>query len=217
MTSGIKDNLLGAKFGRLTVESMADPHVTPNGSRKTRWNCVCSCGGKATVYAQALKNGNTQSCGCLAVDRNGQRTHGMSKSATYSSWQAMRGRCENENNSHYKNYGGRGIRVCARWHSFENFLEDMGERPAGHSIERHDISLGYEPGNCSWIPSRMQSMNTTRSVKITWNGETKNQCEWANQIGITPRALAIRIERWGIERAMTEKVRNQSKKSNNES
>ena len=87
-------------------------------------------------------------------------------SPTYISWMAMRQRCLNPKHASYKNYGGRGITVCERWKLFIHFLEDMGVRPKGHSIERKDVNGHYEPDNCCWIPDEHQSKNRRTSVGV---------------------------------------------------
>lgn len=93
--------------------------------------------------------------------------------------------------------------MCERWLIFENFLSEMGERPKGHTIDRIDNSGNYSPENCRWALPREQSRNTDRNVWITWNGERKVLSDWASQLGVTDRALSVRIERWGLERAMS--------------
>lgn len=130
-------------------------------------------------------------------------THRMTKTPTYNSWRSMLERCRNPNNSHWHAYGGRGIQVCERWLTFENFWEDMGTRPAGKTIDRIDHAGHYEPDNCRWATAPEQSRNTQRSVLIEWRGEKAVLKDWALRLGITDRALAIRIKRWGLERAMT--------------
>ena len=135
----------------------------------------CDCGGRIVVEINSVtgKRGNTRSCGCLGVEARlrANTTHGRSKRKsehypTYSSWQHMKDRCLNKNNKYYHNYGGRGIGVCKRWkESFENFLEDMGDRELWQSIERIDNDRNYEPSNCRWASFKEQ-MNNTRRTKI---------------------------------------------------
>ena len=94
-----------------------------------------------------------------AVGNVNAQKHGMSRTATYRSWATMRTRCYNENVIDYPLYGGRGITVCARWDSFENFYADMGERPDGTSLDRIDNSGDYEPTNCRWATAKEQARN----------------------------------------------------------
>lgn len=104
---------------------------------KSAWYCICDCGEKVIATSTHLRSGHTQSCGCLCRERTSaaRRTHGHTvehkSSPTFSSWQSMKARCMNPKSNRYKAYHDRGITICARWlDSFENFLADMGERPA---------------------------------------------------------------------------------------
>jgi hypothetical protein len=107
------------------------------------------------------------------------------------------------NDPKYPDYGGRGIVVCERWDSFENFLADMGERATGLTIERNDNNGHYEPGNCRWATPKEQANNTRRNIVITFRGETMTLAQWACSLGMDYHALYWRIENWTLERAMT--------------
>lgn len=108
------------------------------------------------------------------------RTHGMSNTPEYKAWFEMKRRCYNKNRKGYKNYGGRGIKVCDRWlESFENFYEDMGDRPSpNHSLDRIDVNGNYEPSNCKWSDRTEQNYNqrfrggVTNQPNIKTNGHT---------------------------------------------
>lgn len=95
---------------------------------------------------------------------HGNTRHGHHGTRTYQIWKGMRQRCSNPNQPAYPDYGGRGIKVCARWESFDAFLADMGECPVGLSIERQDNAGDYEPGNCSWESRTVQNRNSRRNV-----------------------------------------------------
>lgn len=121
----------------------------------------------------------------------------------------MINRCHNPHHVKYPRYGARGIVVCERWRSsFLAFVLDMGERPAGHTIERIDVNGSYEPGNCRWATAKEQARNKTDNNVLTLNGETKCIAEWADCTGIPSHTIRARIGvyGWSIERALTEPV-----------
>src|SRR5262245_29057733 len=145
----IKD-LTGQTFGRLTVLAYAGHRVTKKGRKHQLWQCACSCGAELpAVDSDLLTSGDKQSCGCQRRDRNISRNwkHGQTASPEFQSWKAMKRRCLNPKASGYRHYGGRGIGICARWldpeSGFTNFLEDMGPRPEGTSLERKDGNGNY--------------------------------------------------------------------------
>lgn len=129
---------------------------------------------------------------------------GYKESRTYKSWRSMRNRCRNPKAPIYKKYGARGIKVCERWDSFENFLVDMGERPEGKTLDRFPNGKGdYEPGNCRWATPSEQARNTSFVRIIEFNGERMPQCDWAKKIGLHRTALGLRLKKWPLEKALT--------------
>lgn len=197
-------DLTGKRFGRLTVLRRSGTTRTPNGSSRPVWSCRCDCGLEVEVPGPNLRIGNTQSCGCLRRETSPNRTHGMTDSPEYQSWRGMWERCTNKANNHYHIYGGAGVHICDRWRDFKAFYEDMGARPTGTSLDRYPNQHGnYEPGNCRWATPKEQSRNTSRTVNITWDGVTLCRKDWAKRLGITEVALKVRINRWGLQRAMT--------------
>lgn len=170
----VATDLAGRWFGRLFVLSRAGSHRHARGSHAV-WLCRCDCGKERTFLATNLVNGRTASCGCLRRDL--VVTHGQSSSSEYSSWQEMKRRCENPKHESYVNYGGRGISVCEKWHSFDAFFADMGKKPSvEYTIERLDNHQGYEPSNCKWAThseqnrhKRMLSTNTSGITGVYWS------------------------------------------------
>jgi hypothetical protein len=150
----IAQDLTGNRVGLLTVICFDGAR---NGHRY--WTCQCVCGMAVVRSTQQLKRARTNSCGCA------RRKVGRSTD-TYSTWGSMMQRCTNPKRVDYPLYGGRGIGVCERWLSFDNFLADLGEKPAGTSIERIDNDRGYEPGNVRWATPVEQSQNR-RSTRLT--------------------------------------------------
>ncbi len=193
MTNSIID-LVGNGYGRLVVISL-DRCVTGRGSF---WRCLCDCGGERVVRADSLKCGSIRSCGCLhreSARAAGKATakHGMNKSSTHSTWMQMRRRCNSPNCDKFSYYGGRGIKVCERWDDFKNFLEDMGERPGGMSLDRIDTNGNYEPSNCRWATKEQQANNTRANVFVEIGGEKKTVSQAARLLGIpAPRIYYLR-------------------------
>jgi hypothetical protein len=148
----------GAKFGRLTVL-----RVTANPPNRNRhYDCRCDCGGLTVVAGHNLRGGNVRSCGCLAREHAAEMgrvgTHGLSRTPTYRSWQTMVQRT-NSKSPDWEHYGGRGIKVCDRWRSFDLFLADVGERPEGTTLGRLADEGDYEPGNARWMTQAEQVRN----------------------------------------------------------
>ncbi len=157
-------DLVGQKFGRLVVGSFSHK----GNDRHSYWLTKCDCGNIITVHGSALKTGNTKSCGCLKKEivSTCNLRHGMSETQTYRSWQSMKKRCLSVNCKDYKHYGGRGISICDRWlNSFENFLEDMGEKPEGLTLERKNNNGNYELSNFKWATRKEQANNRGRDKK----------------------------------------------------
>ncbi len=195
-------NLLGRRFGRLTV-------VRWLGVPRSRWACRCSCGRRAVVQAYYLVRGRTRSCGCLRVESTKQRftTHGWSRKTEHIIWLSMIARCYNARHRQYSDYGGRGIRVCARWRrSFAAFLADMGRRPSlAHSIDRFPDNNGnYCKRNCRWATRSQQMQNTRKNRYIVFRGKRLCMSAWASAIGVTGPCISYRLDNgWSLEDALT--------------
>lgn len=198
-------NLVGQKFGRLTIlkRNFLDKH------RDSHWLCQCDCGNQTTVRGMNLIRNHTVSCGCFQKEQTGkaQFKHGMINTAAYESWAHMLQRCSNKNNKDYKNYGGRGIRVCKKWFKFENFFADMGERPEGLTLERIRNNDDYKPSNCCWTTRTMQNNNSRKNVIIEYKNQRLTIAQWAKKIGLSYGVLFMRLKRnWSIEKALTKEV-----------
>lgn len=187
--------LAGEKFGRLTVIKR-EPTTDGLGF----WLCQCDCGGQKVVRTALLRQGKTRSCGCLFIESGKvtARTHGMSKTKTYAAWCSMLNRCLNHRDKrNFPLYGGRGIKVCERWMTFENFYADMGDRPSGMTLDRQDVNGNYEPGNCRWATRQQQDNNKRDTINLTVDGVTKSLAEWCEERGL-PYATVYRRLRNGV-------------------
>lgn len=141
-------------------------------SSKNIVEVICECGKVFLTREDGVKAKKTTSCGCLKRIRMRQlglnsRTHGLSTIPEYSTWQGMIRRCVDAKHNKFKHYGGRGISVCDRWrHSVVAFLQDMGRRPKGRTLDRIDVNGDYEPGNCRWATIQQQNTNTRRNTVV---------------------------------------------------
>ena len=125
----------------------------------------------------------------------GKKTHGLYNTPTYYSWKMMKARCQRPTYDSYANYGGRGIKVCDAWQTFEGFLADMGERPDGTSLDRIDVDGDYEKSNCQWVTHKKQCQNMRKNLNITLNGVTHCVAQWSRITGINPETLRGRYHR----------------------
>lgn len=152
----VKDRA-GEVCGDYTVLSFACQ--SKNGTSK--WLCQCPCGKEKVIFTTVLTRNGGPLCPCKSAAKQAaaKTTHGMTETPTWNSWHSMRLRCENPNAPDYPDYGGRGITICERWASFENFLEDMGVRPEGKTLDRIENMGNYERDNCKWSTPKEQANN----------------------------------------------------------
>lgn len=197
------------KFGRLTVLGK-----DPNNIKFCL--CICDCGQELLVNKHNLATGNSKSCGCLQVQKARHRMktltykHGKARklghSREYISWTSMKQRCYNKKSTSYKMYGKLGVSVCDRWlNSFESFLEDLGPRPMGYSLDRINCNGDYTPENCRWAPSKLQGRNKKSTkldeqiaAEIRKNPDIID--EMANKYNTTSKYLKTVLEgkRWAL-------------------
>lgn len=171
-------------FGRLKVIEFAG--IAKN--RKALWKCECSCENHTIIIVQGsnLRNGNTQSCGCLHKEKFTGYKHGYKHTKLYGVWCGMKSRCQNPNSDSYKNYGGRGIRVCKEWQTFEPFYKwsvDTGYQE-GLTIERKDVNGDYCPENCCWATQKVQANNTRTNHFIEYKGKRQTLQQWEEEAGL---------------------------------
>lgn len=191
-------NLIGQKFGRLTVIGMDD-----RCTRKTYWVCQCECGNIKSVRSDGLLSGATKSCGCMKKEadsinlRKGHK-HKMSGTRIYGIWQGMKGRVENPNDARYHRYGGRGIKICPEWKSdFQAFYDWAMSNGYDDNltIDRIDNDGNYEPGNCRWATNKSQSNNRSTNINITIGHATKDLTEWCEIFELDYKTIAARYHR----------------------
>lgn len=199
-------DITGENFGRLTAH-----HVTGrNKHNQLFWHCTCDCGNEATVLGFLLRQGQTQSCGCLARETIAavNYSHGKADKPIYRIWRSMMQRCYDKNSHAYSRYGARGISVCERWQDFEKFYADMGDRPEGMSLERVDNDGDYSPENVVWAGAKAQARNRRSTVYLEHDGQRKSMAEWAEETGVKIATLWARVNRgMPVDIALTKGVR----------
>jgi len=206
----------GQVFGFLTVEGDAPKVFVPSGQAKRMVTCVCVCGSRKDYMLTNLQNkiNRTLSCGCYNLAKAGDsaRTHGKSWTPTWHIWLNVVARGTGKEQP--EKYFNRGIRVCERWMSFENFLEDMGERPPGLSIDRINNDEGYSPENCRWATYSQQARNTSKTWMLDVDGTKVAAIDYAEQQGVPYKRFYQRVKvlGWSVEDAIATPKR----KSNHE-
>ena len=205
-----KLNLIGQKFGRLTVLTKIE-----NDKKYTQWLCLCDCGNTIIAEGQNLKRGLTTSCGCFRKElmsnlgkKNKKYNMEMgSISRIMNIWNGIKQRCNNKNNKSYKNYGGNGITICNEWaNNFETFYNWSIRNGYKNdlTIDRIDVNGDYEPSNCRWATIKEQERNKRTNHNIYFNGETHCIVEWAEILGVNKNTIFTRINRgWSIKRTLT--------------
>lgn len=194
---------VGQRFGRLLV---VDVGQTP-GTYKYFAVCACDCGQTCVQRFDNLKEEKVVSCGCYRLDR--VTKHGLTKSIHLCRWSAMMRRCYNTKDRRYADYGGRGVKVCERWHDVSVFVLELPEGYfEGAEIDRINNDGDYEPGNVKWSTPKQNSRNRRSNKPLTLNGVTLSQREWAEKLGVDDRLISSRINNlgWSVERALTEPV-----------
>ena len=177
---------VGAQFDRLTVMSLARKIRYDSGGQINLWECKCTCGKTTIVSNRNLSSGHTRSCGCL---KGKPIRHGFARQGKvhrfHMVWRNMLARCHTPQSTGYKHYGGRGIRVCTRWHTFENFRDDMfAGWQQGLTVERKDNDGPYSPDNCIWATRQQQANNKRTSRFLVINGVSHTYSEWQAISGI---------------------------------
>ena len=209
---GKLQNLIGQKFGRLTVIKFIE-HKNDH----TKWLCQCECGNIKVVRADSLKNGSIKSCGCLKreISSKVNTKHKLINCRLYDIWNGMKSRCCTQSCSGYKHYGGRGISVCDEWKndfmSFYNWAMTNGYNPKAKkgecTLDRIDHNGNYEPSNCRWITIQEQQRNTSKNTIITYKNETYCISEWSEILGINKNTIFTRIfNGWSVEKALSEPI-----------
>ena len=187
-------NLAGMRFWDWMVLNKAPQ----TGHAADIWLCQCKCGRQKIKTGTELRSGKSK--GCISCPNpNRGRTHGMSRTPLYRSWMNMRRRCYDPNNTYYRNYGGRGIRVCDEWHNrkgFPRFCEwaKSNGYKEGLTIDRIDNNGTYCPENCKWSTRKEQSHNTRNTVKIVIFGKLRPLVEWAEDYHVHAKTLYTRYK-----------------------
>ena len=208
-------DLTGKRFGKLVVIERAKDHVSSSGQHRVAWLCQCDCGNQKIIVGKELRYNNTKSCGCLAKSLSSKRlkTHGLTKHRTYSILTNMHERCCNKEDKRYKDYGGRGIKLCDEWNrdivgsvnAIKNFYQwslNNGYRE-DLSIDRINNDGNYKPSNCRWATQKEQQNNKRNNHILTYNNESLTMPQMARKYKINYEIFRRRIYRgWNIEKAL---------------
>lgn len=174
-------DLTGKRFGQLVALRRIE---NAPGYGQARWLFLCDCGNETAQFGYSVVHQKVVSCGCWRKAAFTNLKHGKTRSREFNSWTAMRQRCLNHSCQEFENYGGRGITICDEWSDFQRFLNDMGPRPDGLSLERIRNNEGYHPGNCRWATREDQVRNRRTTVFYEHAGNRQSLQAWAEAIGV---------------------------------
>jgi len=193
-------DITGRRHGMMTVVGLHHIHVTSGGQKQGRWTVKCDCGQTRIIPLCALRR--YFSCGCNRNNnisknksKHGWARRGKNLRPEYRIWSLIHQRCNNPKNPAYIRYGGRGIKVCEQWRTFEGFIKDMGERPEGKSVDRIDTNGDYCPENCRWATILEQANNRRGNKNISVNGRTMTASEWERETGVNHTTIKWRLKR----------------------
>lgn len=201
----------GQRFGALVVLQRDGRQF-----RAAAWLCQCDCGQRIVARGDKLRQGRIKTCG---IDGHRWYKHSLPGVTTqfhseYASWEKMHSRCANKKSHRYNAYGARGIKVCARWKLFKNFLEDMGPKPTPqYTIERKENDGNYEPNNCRWATRQEQARNRRATIYVEHEGQRVTLMDLIEKLGVPRAALAGRLRLgWPLDEALATPVRKYRKK-----
>lgn len=199
----VRVDLSGRRYGTSTVQDKFKR--APNGIA-TLWLVKCDCGNEWWCYAEVIKRQPKLCCKeCRKVIQAKSRTtHGGRKTKAYQSHRNMMARCYSKNHKSYSGYGGRGIIVCDRWHTFVHFWSDMSDPPPGMTIERTNVNGNYEPSNCIWDTRENQANNRRNNIRITCFGKTMTISQWSRELEIDKSTILKRYDKgWLPEKCLS--------------
>ena len=220
-----KTNLIGQRFGRLTVIAEAPSVKSPCGSSRTMWKCVCDCGNEIVAGKSHLLHGETTSCGCYRkeVTSAKQYKHGGKRTRLYRLWTSIKARCS-PGGAEPEVYYNKGIRVCEEWSkdyaafrdwALANGYDESAPRGAT-TIDRIDNGKGYSPENCRFVSLTENARNKSNTIRKTIDGVTKTVMEWCEIYKADPRLVRERLRRgWNIEKALETPPRKMTRRVNN--
>ena len=187
---GLKKDLKTLKSGMKINYWLLKKEFIKN--RATHWTCVCECGKIKNISRQSLVAETSKSCGCLAIKK--KTLHDLSYDKIYKTWQGIKCRCYNKNNSEYQNYGARGIKIFSKWKNNPKLFCDyvntnLGNRPIGHSLDRINNNGNYAPGNLRWSDQKTQIRNS-RTTKLLEKDVIEIKKDLLNNISV--KSLSIK-------------------------
>lgn len=203
-------DLIGERQGRLTCVEYLGLRKRKDGHNDKIWKCVCDCGKEVVLTSQRFLDGKTKSCGCYRRERISELKRKGLNPRLYRVFGKMKERCYDDRCEFYRNYGGRGIKICKEWvddyYTFQKWAYENRYRQ-GLTIERIDNNGDYEPSNCAWVTMKVQSNNKRNNRRITHNGVTKTLAEWCDEYNVGYSRTRYRLEHgYSFEQAFTNKL-----------